>query len=379
MINDIQKYESMKPGTLIKEALAERLLSQKEFAEAIGVRPSHISEVINGKRKVTLPFARKIEETLGIAAAHLVSLQTALDIVNGGGENKDSEEIKATALLQDLDRIINIKALMKGARLIKPTSVNKATFLSAKYGITSAEEIESSIQQLEASCFRRSAKTGLDMRMITTWVVKAQAEAITHKPVGAFSLTSENEVCEQIVKLLHNNNKETNIQDFLSRYGIGFCEVSKLEHASIDGYSFMSDSIPYIVVTGRYDRIDNFAFTVMHELGHIYLSHTKEGYNNINLDLRSFNDDDVLSNPKEEAADRFASEWLIPDSIWRFVPPVRVLNPFAIQKKYTTWAKSKGLNPWIVLGRLSHETGIYKFKSDSNREVKIKKGGAPMI
>lgn len=38
-----------------------------------------------------------------------------------------------------------------------------------------------------------------------------------------------------------------------------------------------------------------------------------------------------------------------------------------IQKKYSEWAAEKGLNKWLVLGRISYETGMYKFKSDESR------------
>jgi HTH-type transcriptional regulator/antitoxin HigA len=54
------------------------------------------------------------------------------------------------------------------------------------------------------------------------------------------------------------------------------------------------------------------------------------------------------------------------------------LNPYVIQKKYTQWAKSKGLNPWIVLGRVSHETGMYRFTSDSSRSINKGKEGVNM-
>ena len=55
--------------------------------------------------------------------------------------------------------------------------------------------------------------------------------------------------------------------------GIGFEWVEHEKGASIDGYSFISNGSPYIVVTLRYNRIDNFAFTIMHEIGHIDMGH----------------------------------------------------------------------------------------------------------
>jgi HTH-type transcriptional regulator/antitoxin HigA len=146
-----------------------------------------------------------------------------------------------------------------------------------------------------------------------------------------------------------------------------------MDHASIDGYSFIKDAIPYIVITGRYNRIDNLAFTVMHELGHIYMNHTTEESQQINIDTRSFEEED--ENQKEIEADKFASNWLISESLWKLAPGVNVLNPYLIQVKYSEWATKRNLNKWIVLGRLSHETGIYKFKSDNTRCVNTQEGG----
>ena len=53
-----------------------------------------------------------------------------------------------------------------------------------------------------------------------------------------------------------------------------------------------------------------------------------------------------------------------------FVNPLQFgINPFLIQRDYTKWAIDNNINKWIVLGRISKETGMYRFKSDSYRKV----------
>jgi HTH-type transcriptional regulator/antitoxin HigA len=137
----------------------------------------------------------------------------------------------------------------------------------------------------------------------------------------------------------------------------------------------MLDGIPYIAVTRRFDRIDNYAFNIMHELGHIYYGHVDEtGKINVAVPISDSTENFPF---QEEEADRFATEKLIPNSVWFLAPPVP-LNPYVIQKKYTQWAKSKNLNPWIVLGRVSHETGMYRFTSDSSRSINKGKEGVCM-
>src|SRR5262249_15331594 len=56
----------------------------------------------------------------------------------------------------------------------------------------------------------------------------------------------------------------------LSGYGVRFVVVEPLQSAKIDGAAFwLSDTEPVIAVSLRYDRVDAFWFTVMHELSHL--------------------------------------------------------------------------------------------------------------
>ena len=63
------------PGMMIKPELEERGISQKQFAEMLGVQPSHLSEVLNGKRALTADLAAKIEKAIGLPAKILLSAQ----------------------------------------------------------------------------------------------------------------------------------------------------------------------------------------------------------------------------------------------------------------------------------------------------------------
>ena len=90
----------------------------------------------------------------------------------------------------------------------------------------------------------------------------------------------------------------------------------------------------------------------------------KDEGGNINLAYA----DEELMTKEERDANTFAADALIPKSIWVNAPRV-IMNPHFIQKDYSNWAKKMGLNKWIVLGRVSHETGMYMFKSDKSREI----------
>ena len=50
-------YEATHPGEMIKDELKERGLTQKMLSEQTGIKPSVLSETINGKRPVSLNVA----------------------------------------------------------------------------------------------------------------------------------------------------------------------------------------------------------------------------------------------------------------------------------------------------------------------------------
>lgn len=149
-----------------------------------------------------------------------------------------------------------------------------------------------------------------------------------------------------------------------SEYGIKFCVVPKVPHASIDGFAFYCNGIPCIVVTKRFDRIDNLAFAVLHELGHLKLHLIQDGIGKVTV----VNPDEEYLVKEEKEANEYAANLLLPDKLWETIPPVK-LNPRSIQRVFTKWAKEHNKNKWIVLGRISHETNIYMFKSDDTRRI----------
>ena len=168
-----------------------------------------------------------------------------------------------------------------------------------------------------------------------------------------------------LVRALHDNRStENTVKEILAAEGIAFCIEEKVDKASVDGYSYIEDGIPYIILRRRYDRIDNFAFALMHEVGHIYLHYLDGRRSDCKLSIPDYDNESA----EEKEANAFAANALIPNEEWKNAPKVR-LNPAMIQRKYTQWANEKGLNKWIVLGRISYETGMYKFRSDESRRI----------
>ena len=98
------------PGELIKDELKERKLTQKELSEMTGIKPSVLSETINGKRSVSLNVAIALEKALGISAEVWMNLQTQYDLDSAqiAEREKQKETVSITIPISDLNLLREI-------------------------------------------------------------------------------------------------------------------------------------------------------------------------------------------------------------------------------------------------------------------------------
>ena len=348
------------PGTILKYELEERGISQKDFAVMIDMQKSHLNELIKGKRPMTPAIADKIENVLGISSVSLVNLQTKYEYDLRQIEAKGIEEQAALDTLRLYDDLLCVKTLVKRWGL-----ENKSATEQLAYFVEVAMLPQPAALKLEvAGMFRKSSKTGLDTRSLMTWKVLAETHAMQMSSDNQFDAAKQKSLVSELAQVLHQNTDTLNaVSEILNRYGIVFCIEQKVEKASVDGYSFIKNGTPYIVLTKRFDRIDNFAFALMHELGHVFL-HYADGNSKFHLTIQDYDNESAM----EHEANEFAANSLINNSLWKNAPKVRV-NASAIQRSYTKWAIENGYNKWIVLGRIAYETGMYKFHTDETRKI----------
>src|SRR5690606_33004203 len=105
----------------------------------------------------------------------------------------------------------------------------------------------------------------------------------------------------------------------LNEAGIKFVLLSERpDQTPVDGVAFWSGKNLVIGMTRRYDRLDNFAFTLFHELGHIFLHQDKIKGQELNIDMVDNLDDFAYNMKKQEEAEanEFASNKLIPKEEW---------------------------------------------------------------
>ena len=80
-INDATPAYPVHPGGILGEELKARGISQKQFAETVGLQATHLSALIHGTRNFTPAVAAKVESGLdGIPAALWMRLQESYNL-----------------------------------------------------------------------------------------------------------------------------------------------------------------------------------------------------------------------------------------------------------------------------------------------------------
>ncbi len=74
--NNLVPFEPTHPGSLIRDELEDRNMTQAQLAKQIDVSPSLLNEIINGKRAVNTEMALLLEAALGIDAHIWLDLQS---------------------------------------------------------------------------------------------------------------------------------------------------------------------------------------------------------------------------------------------------------------------------------------------------------------
>ena len=141
------------------------------------------------------------------------------------------------------------------------------------------------------------------------------------------------------------------IPTVLAEYGIRFLVIEPLPNVKIDGAAFWIDAGPVIALSLRYDRIDGFWFTLMHEFMHVRFGDP------ISIDAGLVDGTKgvavmLVEDEAERRANREAANALIPagemDSF------VRRVGPLYPRTRVIQFANRLRTHPGIIVGQLQH-------------------------
>lgn len=77
---EIQTNITLHPGEILQDELEARDIKKSYFADQLGMRPGHFSELLHGKRHVSAALALKLEALLDISAEYWMRVQVSYDL-----------------------------------------------------------------------------------------------------------------------------------------------------------------------------------------------------------------------------------------------------------------------------------------------------------
>jgi len=350
-INESLPAIAIHPGEYLIDQLDARELKQREFANEVGMAYSQLNEIIKGKRSITAEFAMTLEAILGIDKRYWLNLQMNYDLTK---ISLDEKFQKKTSLLKRWSKLKEYAAVKYFRKLKKLSNIleKDEDFLLKVYNVSKAQDIN---VQLESAAFRNFKKSNLlkvDKINLLGWVKYVEYRARNEKKkIGVFQKDSEKELVGKLKSIFLGNDVLSNIEKLLPKYGIKLIIEPKADQVPVDGLAFWSDNNPAIGLTIRHKRLDNLAFTLLHELGHVYMHLEK---NNDDKDLFI---DDIAGNKGnraslEKQANTFAENHLIPKKKWKKF--INTTDEFS-SETINAFAEELGIHPAIPLGRLKHE------------------------
>lgn len=78
--NNLTPSEPIHPGEILKDEIEYRGISRRKLAAQMGISPTLLNEILNGKRAVSAEYALLFEAALGIDAEPLIKLQVDYNI-----------------------------------------------------------------------------------------------------------------------------------------------------------------------------------------------------------------------------------------------------------------------------------------------------------
>lgn len=349
------------PMDVVKEELAARGLSKKELAVRMGIAASNLSRMFRERQNLTVAVAEKLEKSLDIEASFWLGLQARYNKDVEAIEQRDKDENVAIGIERMIATLLDLKVLY--ARL----KISTALFVQDKIKrLYEAIGMPPSVEILCTICnngeYKHSDTLTIDEKQMNTWTVLAYISAKKNTPIYPYKKGNAREAALEISRVVHSGEyDEKVIGEILSKYGISYSVVTKLEKTPIDGYSVFAGDYPAIVTTHRHDDMSCLVFNIMHELGHIEL-HLKKG------DKKSYiakKGDYSSSDPKEREANTFAEDILIDKETWKNMMDdanVKGLWGRNIVKELRRVSSDRHLDFGIVSWRYRHETNIYAIK-----------------
>ncbi len=331
------------PGYFIREQMEYRNWTQDDLSEVTGITLKHLNRILKDKQPVSLEMAKILGEVFDTTPQYWMNLDANYRLWLAG--EKSVKEVDADIRAKIYERMPVKDMLAKGWLLPFGNAQQLAAQVTAFWGWSKLDFSALDNQYIPFLTRKSEAFNQFNASYAITWYRKAikVAEQFERLPFDKDKLG-------QLFDELHKYTIEADgisrfIQD-LSEAGVLFFVLPHLQKTYLDGAAFFSGNNPVIVYTGRYKRIDNFWFTVAHEIAHV-LYHLGDTTPFVLDDLKEGD-----TNQMETEANALAAEKLKHPEILKYLEPH---THYLSTQKVEECAVIYRVHPSIVIGKLAHD------------------------
>ncbi|HPR18167.1 MAG TPA: ImmA/IrrE family metallo-endopeptidase [Candidatus Cloacimonadota bacterium] len=341
----IEEYEDKQfptslpdPIEAIKFRMEQAGLKQKDLIPFLGDK-SQASLVLNKKKPLTLSMVRALHDGLDIPLESLVANEQKKLVPEIA--NIDWNKFPIAAMYKQ-NRDIYFPNIQKTVRDLKNNVEANIRYLFEPY----SDILFSHSLLRQNPCL----STKCDNYALIAWLDAVCRLADQNESPVRFNIKRQALILNQLRVLSTFDEGPKLAKEFLEKIGIKLIILKHLPKTYLDGVAFnLRENEPVIGLTLRYDRIDNFWFTLFHELGHIFLHHV-ENNNPIfdNLELH-------VDTETENAANDFAANNLIADEE---LIEAGLFDDYNYDKIVEVAVK-KQIHPAIIAGRIRKRLNNY--------------------
>ena len=325
------------PRVLVQARIASGM-SQTNLAERLGAKPQQIQRY-------------EATEYRGASLARLTEIARALGVKFSGTFEGTKQAGGSVFVWGDADEIVwgqlPYKEMIKRKWFDVPRNANPLEKVKEYF-------LHAAGPQFATAYHRKKMRSGNvpNEYALLAWqarVLERSRDLVAHGEIEEFEL--DDRWLPKLVSLTMRKDGAKRARQLLAEKGIALVVEQHLPGTYLDGAAMLGDTdCPVIGLTLRYDRLDNFWFVLLHELGHVFL-HLFDGLRFDFFDEESASDTDSI----EAEADQFALNALITEELWE-----RCLSRFALSEESVRIdAENIGIDPSIIAGRIRKERGDY--------------------
>ena len=320
-------------------------LCPRDLIPYIGSR-AKVSEVLSGKRAISMPMARALYEHLGIPADVLLR-ESGVKLDDPLANMEWSRfPVKTMAAL---GWIPHGRDLVGRAEEIIRDLINRV----------GGSDVAGAALYRENDHVRANAR--MDPYSLKAWCWQVLSKANEERPKANYKRgTVTLDFLKKVAQLSWSEDGPRLAKELLAKHGIPLVVVQHLPKTYLDGAVLrLADGRPVVGLTLRFDRIDNFWFCLLHELAHVgrHLDNDKGSAFVDDLSLRNVNSG--REDPREAQADDWAEEALIPKAAWEASAVKDHPTPMTVMNL----ANALGIHPAIVAGRVRYQQQNYRLLS----------------